>query len=69
MRAWVFGTLPDAAGARLADGRLSMGLLMLRCPMTNRHFSTGVNTDRESFRLIRTRLSPLSVTIAGRTTH
>jgi hypothetical protein len=28
-----------------------MGRLMLRCPMTDRNFSTGINTDSESFRL------------------
>jgi hypothetical protein len=29
-----------------------MGVLMLRCPMTDRNFSTGINTDRDRFRLI-----------------
>jgi hypothetical protein len=29
-----------------------MGIMMLRCPMTDRNFSTGINADRDSFRLI-----------------
>ena len=29
-----------------------MGVLMLRCPMTDRNFSTGVNADKSSFRLM-----------------
>ena len=29
-----------------------MARLMLRCPMTDRNFSTGINTDIESLRLI-----------------
>ena len=32
--------------------RFSMALLMLRCPMTDRNFSTGINTDSERLRLI-----------------
>jgi hypothetical protein len=29
-----------------------MGQLMLRCPMTDRNFSTGIDTDRESLKRI-----------------
>lgn len=29
-----------------------MGVLMLRCPMTDRNFSTGINADKNSFRLM-----------------
>jgi len=28
-----------------------MGRLMVRCPMTDRNFSTGINTERENFKL------------------
>jgi hypothetical protein len=29
-----------------------MGQLMLRCPMTDRNFSTGIDTDRKSLKRI-----------------
>jgi hypothetical protein len=29
-----------------------MGRLMLRCPMTDRNFSTGIDTDTETLRLV-----------------
>ena len=29
-----------------------MGLLMLRCPMTDRNFSTGIHTDKDSIKLM-----------------
>jgi hypothetical protein len=29
-----------------------MGQLMLRCPMTDRNFSTGIDTDRESLKSV-----------------
>jgi hypothetical protein len=38
-------------GASL-NGRLSMGRLMLRCPMTDRNFSAGIDTDSETLRLV-----------------
>jgi hypothetical protein len=33
-------------------GGLSMGRLMLRCPMTDRNFSAGVDTDTETLGLV-----------------
>jgi hypothetical protein len=46
------GALPDAGGACLTDGRLTMGQLMLRCPMTDRNFSTGIDTESETLALV-----------------
>jgi hypothetical protein len=36
----------------VAIGRLSMGMLMLRCPMTDRNFSTGIYADKSRFKLM-----------------
>jgi hypothetical protein len=33
-------------------GRPSMGMLMLRCPMTDRNFSTGIYADKSRFKLM-----------------
>ena len=34
------------------DWRTAMGSLMLRCPMTDRNFSTGIHTDIDSLKLV-----------------
>jgi hypothetical protein len=34
----------------LTIGRLSMGMLMLRCPMTDRNFSTGIYAEKSRFK-------------------
>ena len=36
----------------VAIGRLSMAMLMLRCPMTDRNFFTGIYVDNSRFKLM-----------------
>jgi hypothetical protein len=40
------------SGGRASRQEANLGQLMLRCPMTDRNFSTGIDTDRKSLKCI-----------------
>jgi len=41
-----------SSGGRASRQEANLGQLMLRCPMTDRNFSTGIDTDRKSLKRI-----------------